>query len=326
MRPKAATTAPPRLGPGARATSSPPPSCTRSSARRSRTGSRRSGDALANRARSCSTSTGPGPARSVWPILNELDRVGSPLLDAIRYAPIEIEPDRIEALASRFAQAGRDGVLAKPGETGRDGIVLANEVLDALPVHRVRRRGDSLREVAVDLGPDDALVEVEIDPSTPALADRLANEGIELVDGQTAEICLATGRVDRRCRGVHRPRRAPPDRLRRAGRGPLRPGPPARRDVARLRPSPGARRSLPTRRPPGPDRPCRRDGRGTRGPRRGSHHDRDHDPGRGAHGSRHRGAPAGDPGRSGHDVRGLQPSSGPRSCACWTRRRWDGSR
>ena len=72
-----------------------------------------------------------------------------------------------------------------------DGIVLANEVLDALPVHRVRRRGDSLREVAVDLGPDDALVEVEIDPSTPALADRLANEGIELVDGQTAEICLA---------------------------------------------------------------------------------------------------------------------------------------
>ena len=124
-------------------------------------------------------------------ILNELDRVGSPLLDAIRYAPIEIEPDRIEALASRFAQAGRDDVLAKPSETDRDGIVLANEVLDALPVHRVRRRGDSLREVAVDLGPDDALVEVEIDPSTPALADRLANEGIELVDGQTAEICLA---------------------------------------------------------------------------------------------------------------------------------------
>ena len=30
------------------------------------TGSRRSGDALANRPRSCSTSTGRGPARSVW--------------------------------------------------------------------------------------------------------------------------------------------------------------------------------------------------------------------------------------------------------------------
>jgi SAM-dependent MidA family methyltransferase len=124
-------------------------------------------------------------------ILNELDRIGSPLLEAIRYAPTEVEPDRLGALASRFAQAGWDGVLAMPGETGRDGIVLANEVLDALPVHRVRRRGESLREIAIDLGPDDALVEVEIDPSTPALEERLANEAIELVDGQTAEICLA---------------------------------------------------------------------------------------------------------------------------------------
>ena len=35
------------------------------------------------------------------------------------------------------------------------------------------------------------LVEVEIEPSTPALADRLADAGIDLVDGQTAEICLA---------------------------------------------------------------------------------------------------------------------------------------
>jgi SAM-dependent MidA family methyltransferase len=124
-------------------------------------------------------------------ILNELDRARSPLLDAIRYAPIEIEPDRIEAIASRFAHAGRERVLAMPGETGGDGIVLANEVLDALPVHRVRRRGQSLREIAVDLGPEDTLVDVEINPTTPALAERLANEGIELVDGQTAEICLA---------------------------------------------------------------------------------------------------------------------------------------
>jgi SAM-dependent MidA family methyltransferase len=124
-------------------------------------------------------------------ILNELHRAGSPLLDAIRYAPIEVESDRIAALESRFAHSGWDGVLATPDHTGGDGIVLANEVLDALPVHRVRRRGESLREVAVDLGPEDALVEAEVDPSTPALAARLASEAIELVDGQTAEICLA---------------------------------------------------------------------------------------------------------------------------------------
>ena len=43
----------------------------------------------------------------------------------------------------------------------------------------------------MDVDRDDALVEVEIDPSTPALTERLASEAIELADGQTAEICLA---------------------------------------------------------------------------------------------------------------------------------------
>ncbi len=124
-------------------------------------------------------------------VLNALARDRSPLLDAIRYAPIEIEPHRLEALASRFAHGGWDGVLEWSPEAGRDGLVLANEVLDALPVHRVRRRGDRLREVAIELGPDETLVEIEIDPSTPALTERLAAEGIDLVDGQTAEICLA---------------------------------------------------------------------------------------------------------------------------------------
>ena len=96
------------------------------------------------------------------------------------------------ALASRLKLAGLDGGSPTPGDDRPiDGIVLANEVLDALPVHRVRRRGDRLREVAVDVGPDGAFVEVEIDPSTPALTERLAEEDIELVDGQTAEICLA---------------------------------------------------------------------------------------------------------------------------------------
>ncbi len=71
-----------------------------------------------------------------------------------------------------------------------EGIVIANELLDALPVHRVRQRGTTLREIAVGLDEDEAFVDVEIEPSTPALMRRLSTEGIELVDGQTAEICL----------------------------------------------------------------------------------------------------------------------------------------
>jgi SAM-dependent MidA family methyltransferase len=109
----------------------------------------------------------------------------------IAYDPVEIDPRRDASLRARLADAGLDGRLAAPHPGPFDGLILANEVLDALPVHRVRQRGDRLREVAVGVDADGGFVEVEIDPTTPDLARRLATEGVTLVDGQTAEVCLA---------------------------------------------------------------------------------------------------------------------------------------
>ena len=110
---------------------------------------------------------------------------------------IALRPGRGGARAgsrpSTPACAERGAGRLRLGPDGRrgpvTGVVLANEVLDALPVHRVRRRGDRLVEIAVGLE-DGAFVDVETAPSTPALAARLADEGIVLVDGQTAEVCL----------------------------------------------------------------------------------------------------------------------------------------
>ena len=74
--------------------------------------------------------------------------------------------------------------------------VLSNELLDALPVHRVRMEGGRLRELHVAIesdvadGYEGALFELPGDPSTPALERRLADLGIALAEGQTAEICL----------------------------------------------------------------------------------------------------------------------------------------
>jgi SAM-dependent MidA family methyltransferase len=110
---------------------------------------------------------------------------------AIRYQPVEVDPRRASAFVRAVRDAGYGEVLRTGAPEPTSGIALANEVLDALPVHRVRRRGDRLVELAVGLGAADAFVEVEIEPTTDALAGRLATEGIELVDGQTAEICLA---------------------------------------------------------------------------------------------------------------------------------------
>ena len=58
-----------------------------------------------------------------------------------------------------------------------------------MPAHRVVGRGGHVREILVGWT-DGAFVDVEDEPSTPALAQRLAAEGIQLADGQLAEICL----------------------------------------------------------------------------------------------------------------------------------------
>ena len=111
---------------------------------------------------------------------------------AIRYRPIDVDERRLTALRDRLAAAGSAARLDEgSADEPFDGLIIANEVLDALPVHRVGRSGDRLRELAVDVDDADAFVEVGIPPSTPALQERLRAEGIELADGQTAEICLA---------------------------------------------------------------------------------------------------------------------------------------
>lgn len=76
------------------------------------------------------------------------------------------------------------------------GCIISNELLDALPVHRVRMEKGRLRELYVGIEADVAdgyegqVVEVIGGPSTPELERRLANIGVELSEGQTAEICL----------------------------------------------------------------------------------------------------------------------------------------
>lgn len=110
---------------------------------------------------------------------------------AIRYEPVDVDPRRLDAFRETLSAVGHGAAIHEATDEPFTGVVLANEVLDALPVHRVRRRGADLRELAVAVDAAGALREVEIEPTTPALAARLEAEGVELVDGQTAEICLA---------------------------------------------------------------------------------------------------------------------------------------
>ncbi len=74
---------------------------------------------------------------------------------------------------------------------GMSGCVLSNELLDAMPVHQVTVEQGRLREVYVALD-GQALVTQPDEPSTPLLVQRLTGLGIELAEGQTAEINLAS--------------------------------------------------------------------------------------------------------------------------------------
>jgi SAM-dependent MidA family methyltransferase len=145
---------------------------------------------------------GAGTGALAAALLAGLAADGSELRDALRYEPVEVDDRRLSEIEARLGPGARD-VLRQPSRDAIVGGVLANEVLDALPVHRVVRRGNDLREILVDWR-DDRFVGLEGDPSTPALAARLAAEGIELADGQRAEINLALDDwIDDAASGLH---------------------------------------------------------------------------------------------------------------------------
>jgi SAM-dependent MidA family methyltransferase len=103
----------------------------------------------------------------------------------LRYRAVEVEPRRLEELRGRLGDVVEE-------DDGRPitGLVVANEVLDALPTHRVVGTAAGVAEEFVGLV-DGRLTDVVGLPSTPALAARLEADGVTLADGQRAEVCLA---------------------------------------------------------------------------------------------------------------------------------------
>ena len=134
---------------------------------------------------------GAGSGALAAGIVEGLEMADSPLRQALRYRIAERSAGRPAQVAGRLAALGAADVLEPDDGAPITGAVLANEVLDALPVHRVEGRADGgLDELFVDLDAAGALRAAAARPSTAALAARLAGEGIRLAPGQRAEICL----------------------------------------------------------------------------------------------------------------------------------------
>jgi len=135
---------------------------------------------------------GAGTGALAAGVLDGLRRSSSPLLDAIRYQPLDASGPRLAALTKRLEGAGLAAHLEAPHDRPEAGVVVANELLDAMPVHRVEGGPDgALLERFVTLAPDGAFGTELGPPSTPELQARLDAEGVRLAPGQPAEICLA---------------------------------------------------------------------------------------------------------------------------------------
>ncbi len=83
-----------------------------------------------------------------------------------------------------------EATVVPPGGAGprRAGCCLAVELFDALPVHRVRRRGGRIREVYVGMSEGGELIEVEDDP-LPGALDLAVRYGAAPGEGDEAEVC-----------------------------------------------------------------------------------------------------------------------------------------
>jgi len=111
---------------------------------------------------------------------------------ALRYLTVERSPARCGQLAKRlapFLEAGKcrpsiDAPLRIPV-----GCVFSNELLDALPVHRVAQQKGALVELFVT-SDGKGFSETPLPLSTCAIADYFAAQGVSLQEGQIAEAGL----------------------------------------------------------------------------------------------------------------------------------------
>jgi SAM-dependent MidA family methyltransferase len=111
---------------------------------------------------------------------------------ALRYVAVERSASRRQQAviaAKRHAAAGRFIATAEVPAHFAAGCFFSNELVDALPVHRVVIDGGALKEILVDFR-DGRFVDVMAPVSTCAITEYFAAQGVTLSEGQHAEAGL----------------------------------------------------------------------------------------------------------------------------------------
>jgi SAM-dependent MidA family methyltransferase len=133
---------------------------------------------------------GAGDGRLSADILRTAREQSPPFYESIRLHLVEASATARAAQRSTLGDSA--GALRSSGASlpvSFEGVLLANELLDALPAHQVVMRKDGLREVYVARTAD-RLTLTEGPPSTPRLRAYLDRAGVALEPGWRAEINL----------------------------------------------------------------------------------------------------------------------------------------
>ncbi|HLM56058.1 MAG TPA: SAM-dependent methyltransferase [Pyrinomonadaceae bacterium] len=132
---------------------------------------------------------GGGAGHFARVLLSTLERDWPELFGKTLYVFDEAsEQSRARAAALLAHFAGR--VEFRPVDDSGAAVVFSNELLDALPVHRVRMTAGVLRELFVGLDAEQKFTWVESEPSTPRLAEHFARMSVVLDEGREAEVNL----------------------------------------------------------------------------------------------------------------------------------------
>lgn len=124
---------------------------------------------------------GAGAGTLALAVLEEIEREAPRLAEGLLYEPVEVNRHRLEELRARFAARGIGPNVHEAGEGIPAGVVIANEYLDALPVHRLVLRPAGLRERYVDWR-EERFVEVEGPVSDPDLEAAFGDLGVTSAD------------------------------------------------------------------------------------------------------------------------------------------------
>ncbi len=137
---------------------------------------------------------GAGHGRLACDIMDFLAERHPACHDATRLVLVEKEPSLAEAQAS-LLDAHRERLSWLTPEQFREfrfsGVLYSNELIDAMPVHRVMMTPEGLKEIYVIMDGDSFSEKLD-NPSTPHIERYLELHGAPLHPGQEAEVSLAS--------------------------------------------------------------------------------------------------------------------------------------